>query len=305
MRKAAFVASTALALILSTIPVAWAQDTGADEAVQRAENRAQVAEAVTSETDAQLADSRAGLIDEAIEAIAETRRAIDAIGSGDVDAAIDALAIATGKLETVIAREPEMAFAPVAVDYVTYDVLGSVQSIRDIGNRVEDLVEDGRFQDARAILSNFASEIVIQTTSLPLATYPDAILEATALLDDGRTDEALTVLNTALGTLVVTETAIPLPPLRAEAMIAAAKDLLADDTTETDEAGLTARDYVEAARQELQVAEALGYGRKKDFEDLHDALDELDRLIEAREDTGGIFETIADRFKDLRERVFD
>ena len=164
---------------------------------------------------------------------------------------------------------------------------------------------------ARPLLSEFASEVVIRTTSLPLATYPDAILAATALLDEGKTDEAMTVLNAALSTQVVTETVIALPPLRAVAMIEKAKALLnddgeaANDKAATEDADLTAADYVEAARQELKIAEALGYGRESDFEDLHEALDELDRQIEAQEDTGGIFETIATRFEELRTRIFN
>ena len=65
----------------------------------------------------------------------------------------------------------------------------------------------------------------------------------------------------------------------------------------------------EAAKQagasKEEIAEALGYGRESDFEDLHEALDELDRQIEAQEDTGGIFETIATRFEELRTRIFN
>ena len=129
----------------------------------------------------------------------------------------------------------------------------------------------------------------------------------------------MTVLNAALSTQVVTDTVVALPPLRAVAMIEKAKALLNDDgeaandkaATEandkaaTEDADLTAADYVEAARQELKIAEALGYGRESDFEDLHEALDELDRQIEAQEDTGGIFETIATRFEELRARIFN
>ncbi|KFI24113.1 hypothetical protein CG51_00630, partial [Haematobacter missouriensis] len=159
----------------------------------------------------------------------ETNAAIAAIEKGDTDAAIAALALATGKLETVVAREPDLALAPVRIDHFTYDVLGSVEAVRKLGKQIEDLVDDGKFQEARPLLSGFASEVVIRTTSLPLATYPDAILAATALLDDGKTDEAMTVLNAALSTQVVTDTVVALPPLRAVAMIEKAKALLNDD----------------------------------------------------------------------------
>lgn len=304
-------AGTALALLIVSAGPSWSQDTAQAEAEAQAVNREQVEESVTAETDSQLADKRTAVIQEAVDALDETNAAIAAIEKGDTDAAIAALALATGKLETVVAREPDLALAPVRIDHITYDVLGSVEAVRELGKQIEDLVADGRFQEARPLLSGFASEVVIRTTSLPLATYPDAILAATALLDDGKTHEAMTVLNAALSTQVVTDTVIALPPLRAVAMIEEAKALLnddgeaANDIAATEDADLTAADYVEAARQELEIAEALGYGRESDFEDLHEALDELDRQIEAQEDTGGIFETIATRFEELRTRIFN
>ena len=311
MKLRSLYAGTALALLIVSAVPSWSQDTAQAEAEAQAVNREQVEESVTAETDSQLADKRTALIQEAVDALDETNAAIAAIEKGDTDAAIAALALATGKLETVVAREPDLALAPVRIDHITYDVLGSVEAVRELGKQIEDLVDDGKFQEARPLLSEFASEVVIRTTSLPLATYPDAILAATALLDEGKTDEAMTVLNAALSTQVVTDTVIALPPLRAVAMIEKAKALLnddgeaANDKAATEDADLTAADYVEAAGQELEIAEALGYGRESDFEDLHEALDELDRQIEAQEDTGGIFETIATRFEELRTRIFN
>lgn len=311
MKLRSLYAGTALALLIVSAGPSWSQDTAQAEAEAQAVNREQVEESVTAETDSQLADKRTAVIQEAVDALDETNAAIAAIEKGDTDAAIAALALATGKLETVVAREPDLALAPVRIDHITYDVLGSVEAVRGLGKQIADLVDDGKFQEARPLLSEFASEVVIRTTSLPLATYPDAILAATALLDDGKTDEAMTVLNAALSTQVVTDTVVALPPLRAVAMIEKAKALLnddgkaANDKAATEDADLTAADYVEAARQELKIAEALGYGRESDFEDLHEALDELDRQIEAQEDTGGIFETIATRFEELRTRIFN
>lgn len=311
MKLRSLYAGTALALLIVSAGPSWSQDTAQAEAEAQAVNREQVEESVTAETDSQLADKRTAVIQEAVDALHETNAAIAAIEKGDIDAAIAALALATGKLETVLAREPDLALAPVRIDHVTYDVLGSVEAVRGLGKQIADLVDDGKFQEARPLLSGFASEVVIRTTSLPLATYPDAILAATALLDDGKTDEAMTVLNAALSTQVVTDIVIALPPLRAVAMIEKAKALLnddgeaANDKAATEDADLTAADYVEAARQELEIAEALGYGRESDFEDLHEALDELDRQIEAQEDTGGIFDRIDDGFGRLKERLFN
>ncbi len=308
----------AIAAALGGAPASAADD---DAGIVQ-QNRAQVEGAVNDQVAEQVDDKRGRLISEAVSALDETETAIAALKDGRKDDAIDALARATGKLETIVARSPDLALAPVDVTYLTIDLIADVDTIKDIGNRVEDLVEDGEFQAARAMLRNFASEIVVTTTSLPLATYPDAILKAAALIDEDKTDEALEVLNTALSTQVVTEKIIPLAPLRAEAMIAAAAKLLnseqpaADEAAAADDAAAadgdakkaeapTARDYVAAARYELRVGEALGYGTEDDFEDIYKALDELDEKIEATEDAGGVLDKIADRFKKLKSRLFD
>jgi hypothetical protein len=306
------------ALVLG-LPIAFAAPVWSDEQAKtdiRDDGRTQVQKDVDAQTDTAVKDKRTQLIKEAATAIDETHKAIAALEKDDINAAIDSLALATGKLETIVARDPDLALAPVEVNYLTYDVLADIQKIKDIGNRIQDYVDDGELQAARALLRNFASEIVIQTTSLPLATYPDAILEATRLLDEGKKDEAINMLNTALSTQVVTEDVIPLPPLRAEAMIEKAKGILdgtsqakaADEVTqnaENAEVKMTPSDYVEAARQELKLAEVLGYGQESDFEDLHKALDDLDDKISSSQDTSGIFSSITNKFATLRDRLFD
>lgn len=294
-----------LAFALPAVPAAMAADHAAADAASQ-DMQDTTRDRVTAETDAQLSEKRTKLIQEAVDAIAETRKAIAAIEKGDTDAALAALAVATGKLETVVARDPELALAPVAVDYVTYDVIGTLDDIRETGELVEELVDNGKYQEARAILRDFASEIVIRTTSLPLATYPDAILEATALLDAGKREEALSVLNAALATQVVTETVIPLPPLRAQAMIEVAGILLEKAKGEAEaEHRAKAQELVAAAREQLKRAEALGYGNEEDFAPLHKELKTLAKRIEDKGETAGLLKTIEAEFKALRKRIRD
>lgn len=89
-------------------------------------------------------------------------------------------------------------------------------------------------------------------------------------------------------------------------MISSAEALLeAGDVATADDAGLTAGDYVNAARVELEVGEAMGYGTEDDFEELHDTIDELDEAIDQATDTGGIFDRIDDGFGRLKERLFN
>ena len=137
-------------------------------------------------------------------------------------------------------------------------------------------------------------------------------------------ETAKQTLATALGTVVVTEEVIALPVLRAQLLIDAAENALGDgesmtaDTeagesaaAETEDADaavdaepLSPGEYVEAARNQLRIAEALGYGNEDDFEELHENLDELDEKIDAAHDTGGIFDKIGDSFIRLKQRLF-
>ena len=83
MKLRSLYAGTALALLIVSAGPAWSQDAAQAEAEAQAANREQVEETVTAETDAQLADKRTALIQEAVDALEETNNAIAAIESGE------------------------------------------------------------------------------------------------------------------------------------------------------------------------------------------------------------------------------
>ncbi|TDL74873.1 YfdX family protein [Palleronia sediminis] len=306
---ATLVSSLALAAVLAVTP-AFAQDTTQPPT---SETNSAVSESVQDEATTQVDERRAALLNDATRALEETENALNALDDGDTEAAVDALAIATGRLQSVVARDPGLALAPVDVQLLRRDLVSDVETIEAAREVIEDLVSDGRLQEARPLMRDFASEIVIETSNLPLATYPDAILRATAQIDAGEIDAARQTLSTALSTVVITEEVIALPVLRAQLLIDAAEEALEGDAgaaetdaTETAETEpLEPSEYVEAARVQLQMAEALGYGEEGDFDELYDNLDELDEKIDLADDTGGIFDRIGDSFIRLKQRLFD
>ncbi|WCR09667.1 YfdX family protein [Paracoccus stylophorae] len=319
--KKAAVSTLALATMLTVTP-AFAQD---NEQPPTSDTNAAVSEPVQDEATTKVDEKRKTLLKDATSALDKTKEALKALDDGDSDAALEALAVATGKLQSVVARDPDLALAPVDVQLVQRDLLGNVDAIRKAREQIEELVDDGKLQQARPLMRDFASEIVVETANLPLATYPDAILKATAEIDRGETEQAKQTLATALSTVVITEDTIALPVLRAQLLIDAAEDALGPDdgtaaeTEATDTASadaeksgeaataepLSPSEYVEAARQQLEIAEALGYGDKDDFKELHDNLNELDEKIDLADDTGGIFDKIGDSFIRLKQRIFD
>ncbi len=241
-----------------------------------------VDEQVEESTDNQTAEKRKQILEEATGAIRETQNALQALDKEDGEAALAALERAAGKLEIILAREPELALAPAGVNTVTYDVLASIEAIERVRESAEDALADGRLQEARRLIDDLASETVISVTNVPLATYPDAIRLAAGRVDDGELDAAAEVLQTALNTLVVTDTIIPLPVAAARQLLRDAQELAAkDDRSEKEVEEL--EKLLEAARRELEFAEALGYGSEREFAGLYEQLDNL----EDRVDEGG------------------
>ena len=135
-------------------------------------------------------------------------------------------------------------------------------------------MDAGQLQEARRLLKNLGSETVISVNNIPLATYPDAIKSAVKLIDQNKKDEAKRVLQTALNTQVVTDTIIPLPVVKAQEALKNAESLAEKkDRTKDDNDRLKAS--MDQARGQLEFAQALGYGTKKDFDQMYAQLTEI------------------------------
>lgn len=167
----------------------------------------------------QLAAKRRTLIREAVDALQETRNALDLLAGGKPDQALEALARATGKLEVAVAADPALKLAPVDAQSILHDVVITPDAVEALRVNAKEALDQRRLQDARHMIAGLASEYAISVTSIPLATYPEALKQAAALIHAGRIAEAVATLHTAIGTLVVEEAIIPLPLLRAEALL--------------------------------------------------------------------------------------
>ena len=218
-----------LVLGLSIGHLAWAKETSKpndDKAAKQVEVSSSVQSEVTSKGQDEVAKKRKVLVKEALTAISETKNALKALEDNRPKDALKALAEVTGQLEIIISRDPKLAFVPIDVEVMSHDIYADLDTIHKAKEEAEDLLEDGNVQEARVLLTGLASELVMKTISLPLATYPDAIKAVVPLIDQGKTEEAKTALQAALQTLVVTdEVAIPLPLLRAEALVKSADEL--------------------------------------------------------------------------------
>ena len=215
-----------------------------------------------------VSEKRKEVISEAVDTLRETQDALKQLDDGKTKDSLASLERATGKLEIVLARDPKLALVPIDVRVASSDLYASVDTVKNAKREAESLLLQGRLQEARAILLHLTSEAVVSTTNLPMATYPAALKRAAKLIDENKSTEAKDVLQTALDTLVVTNVVIPLPVVRAQAALAKA-DTIAKTSNRSAQQNKELNDLVNAADINIKFAEALGYGKKADFDAFH------------------------------------
>ncbi len=237
------------------------------------------------------------LIDDAIAALEKTNQALTALQKQDKDTALSALAEAIGKLELVTTAKPELAFAPIKIQGRLYDLFADPKVVDETRRRAVDLLRDGHVPEARALLANLASEVVIETTSIPLGLYPDAIKAVVPLITDDKVDEAITALQATLDTLVVSDVIIPLPILRAEAAIEEAQSLANSDKALSRAEMGKVNDYLDVAQQQLRLTVALGYADRGSLKDLHKSIEDVRKQVKAGKKGTKSFADIVKRMK--------
>jgi hypothetical protein len=272
---------------LASMLIAPLPSLAANENAPSSKSDAQVQQNTHDET----TQKRKQIVSEAVSAITETGNALNALDEGKTKDALSALERATGKLELILARDPKLALAPTSVSAVTYDVYGSADAVKKAGLEAEDFLEEGKVQEARHILKGLASETVISTANIPLATYPAAIKEAVRLIDQNKTEEAKAVLQTALNTLVITDAIVPLPVVRAREFLKEA-ETLSEKTERTAEDNQRLTTLLDASRKEIEMAQALGYGTKKDFDTFYKELALIEEKTSGGKSGSGFFESI-------------
>ncbi|AFZ28479.1 hypothetical protein Cylst_6741 (plasmid) [Cylindrospermum stagnale PCC 7417] len=235
---------------------------------------------------------------EAVSALKETRNAINAIDQGNTQEALQALERATGKLEILVARYPELGFVPVSAQVNIIDLApDDSNEIEQIRNQIKSTVNEDDFRTARQLLNSLVSEIRTTIFNLPLATYPDAMKEAARLLSEGKTDEAKTVLQLALSTLVVTEVARPLPLLRADIDIMSAVAIADSDREGT-------LRLLEDARNYLRLTHQLGYAKgDPEYAELEQAIQDIERQVRANERTADPLSRLLEKFSSFFNRI--
>jgi hypothetical protein len=236
---------------------------------------------------------------EAIAAVQETLGAVHALSRSKADAALEAIERATGKIDIVLARNPEAALVPIDLEVLIIDNVpedwdeSQIANVADVASLAIDELD---FPTARSMLRRLMSEVRVRTYQLPLGTYPAALKEAARLLADQKTKDAHAVLLTALGALVMMDRIISIPLLLAREHIDQAQAAAATDKGR-------AQQLLEKAKKELERSRSLGYaGYDPEYLILKDEIAKSAKQLKAGEDTGPGFGRLKEKFAALLKR---
>ncbi len=233
---------------------------------------------------------------EAVDTIKMVSNIIGLLDKKEKDKALDEIANALGKLEVLIARDPNLQAVPVDVKEQVIDYPGTPEDIEVVKSEIVRLIKEGEVQLARDLMLQLASEMDIYVTALPIGTYPVVLKAIIPLIESEKFDEAKTLLIEALETLVVEKIVIPLPILRAEQTIIKANELANKENPNKDEL----KELLAYAKEQLELAQALGYGKVEiDYKDLYEEIEKLEKILSGDESTKDVFAALKEKLSTI------
>ncbi len=241
--------------------------------------------------------------EEALKVLSDTQNVLKYLDKNKDKKAKEELAKLIGNIEILLTKNPNLALVPINVAYEINDVVIDIPTAQKITKAAQKAMDDGYYQEAKKIMDGLTSELKVKTVYLPYATYPDAMRLAAALLEKGKKDDAKKVLLAALNTLTIQEVDLPLPILRAEEFIKNAALTMIDDNKKDKKN--VAVIFLENAEYQLDLAEAMGYGKKdKELLELHTAIKVLKDEINKGNETKSKFDSLKSKIKNFKERLF-
>ena len=238
------------------------------------------------------------LIKEAIRAIQFTQDALIYLNNNKTNKAVESLKKAVGELAVVLNTPNAPYLLPVDVQINAYQFVGDVKKIKSLIAQAKTLVNENKIPEAREVLNSLRSEIVIKTVNLPLATYPAALKLAIRYINERKIKEAKDVLSMALSTLVEVDNVIPVPLIKAQALVEEASKTIKKDKKQ-------ALKYLDEAKHQLVIAEALGYTSTSDttYKMLKDEITKLESEIHKGHKTASIFSDLIQKLKEFKEKA--
>jgi tetratricopeptide (TPR) repeat protein len=266
--------------------------------VSYAKTSAEVNKETVKQAKVDAKNSTTKLVKDAVNSLLLTQKVLIDLSKKDKKAAIKDLEDAIGKLEVILASKDAPKLLPVDSKVVAIEYIGDIVMLKKSVDAVKKFIADGKLQEARLLLNTLQSQININTVSIPLATYPDALKLAAKYLHEDKIDEAIAVLDTALNTLVQDSVVIPIPILKAEGLIKAASQIAKSDKEQ-------ALKHLAQAKKELVIAKTLGYVSKSDttYKMLDDAIVAIEKEIKGKNKAQKLFDSLIKKIKEFKEKA--
>lgn len=198
----------------------------------------------------------------------KVRQAVKLLDESKSKESLALLRDAVGSFEVALAADPKLTLVPVNSVVMAQELYTSPESLKREILYAKELLSEGKLQEARKTMMPLRSDISVQTTYLPMNTYPDAIRAAIKSLVAEKNDEAKAILSQAMGTLYFTEeVAVPVPLLTAKILVDNAAAMGKDKKEEVIAA-------LNTAKEQLEVARLLGYLSEdsKQYEEISDRI---------------------------------
>jgi len=244
--------------------------------------------------------SQKHLISEAVTSLEFSAKALISLNQNKPKEAQANIEKALGKLEVILSAKNAPKFLPVDSSVTMQEFIGTKADVEKTVDMVKDLLDDNKVQVARALLNSLQSEIDITVVSLPLVTYPDALKLAAKYIHENKIEEAKHVLSVALNTFDTTVQVVPLPLLKASELINVSAHLSKNGKKEE------ALKYLQAAEDQLDVAQALGYVSHSDtsYKALHAVIKHVRKEIKGKNKAEKLFDELKAKLQDFKEKVF-
>jgi len=238
------------------------------------------------------------IYEESIAVVDKTRETVRLLAENKPEEAVKTIEQAMGKLDKVLTLEPEAKTLPISAEAEITTLKADKATLETLKKQIEEAVQAGDFQLARALLNDLRSEVVLRTVEIPLVAHGAAMRSALVLINEGKIAEAQDVLQKALNTLVTINRIIPIPLLNAELLVQESSAIVEQDKAK-------ALGMLEEARQQIETAKLLGYGftYAADYAAIETAIDILEKTIKEEKDSSDNYDSLSKDVKNLREKI--
>ena len=243
-------------------------------------------------------DSKVKLVQEALESLKLSAKAVDELNKNKIDDAKKTVELALGKLESILASEHTPKLLPIENRIVIKNFVGTADDVTQALAEVRTLLNLGKVQEAGELLISLQSELDVTTVSLPLASYPDALKLASKYLIEKHPAKAKHVLEIALNTFAQDEQIIPIPLVNALELVAVASEIAKEDKEQ-------ALKHLAMAKDDLKKAEALGYisSSTTTYKQLDELIEKTQKEVKGPNKAEKLFKELGEKLSEFKNKI--